>query len=565
MTRAADSREQLMTFSKRILHFSVAASLAFLIALAGFAVRAAAAPMEQEEEWFLTYKGDVPIGFTYARVTPLFPAEAPAAEKPRAARGARVKPPEPVPPERIEIYSRIWVRLGFGKDTIDSSIVSREVLSGAYRLESLESEWTIGDVKVEMEASVEGQKLTYTITNKKTKTKKTIDYPYGCIDAGAVSLLLKELNIEEKERRKFCVVNATPQGVKMGKLIVKENAMKEKGSGGDLDIDVYRLKTTLDGVPIDYRIDTRGRVLEAIQPTLGFVQRRVERSVIPKIDDLPGWDIENTTADVSPQEIPEQELKSVRYAVMWAGVEADELALTAANQTVEKIKKRRGRWSAFVTVTDKWATPTVKAPEKPSRRKSKKKAPEKPKPPPAAAPPAESPYLKQTPALPPESAVPAAVEEAAHGAKTPMRKVEMIAEWIYRNILPDPRSWREATTPDEILAAGIGMNKHYATLFAAMARAAGAPTRICAGKSYSFGFFVDHFWNEVYIDGRWIPVDATVSPATAPQPVNVKLAHGATVEEVSRTLSRLQPRLDIHIVEAVSADGKRLQVKSGGK
>ena len=71
-------------------------------------------------------------------------------------------------------------------------------------------------------------------------------------------------------------------------------------------------------------------------------------------------------------------------------------------------------------------------------------------------------------------------------------------------------------------------NEH-AVLFAALARAAGIPTKTAVGLLYMNRAFYYHAWNEVYL-GKWIPVDATFGecPASA---LHLKLAEGELSEQ----------------------------------
>ncbi len=51
--------------------------------------------------------------------------------------------------------------------------------------------------------------------------------------------------------------------------------------------------------------------------------------------------------------------------------------------------------------------------------------------------------------------------------------------------------------------------KQFATLFAALARASGIPTRYALGRRYLGGSYGYHVWNQIYYDKRWIDIDAT--------------------------------------------------------
>ncbi|NMC20269.1 MAG: transglutaminase domain-containing protein, partial [Thermogutta sp.] len=45
---------------------------------------------------------------------------------------------------------------------------------------------------------------------------------------------------------------------------------------------------------------------------------------------------------------------------------------------------------------------------------------------------------------------------------------------------------------------------------AALARARGFPARVAMGLLYHEGAFYYHMWTEVWLDGCWIPLDATL-------------------------------------------------------
>jgi transglutaminase-like putative cysteine protease len=52
----------------------------------------------------------------------------------------------------------------------------------------------------------------------------------------------------------------------------------------------------------------------------------------------------------------------------------------------------------------------------------------------------------------------------------------------------------------------------HACLLAAMLRAGGIPSRVSVGLVYAdkLGAFGGHMWTEAWLDGRWIPLDATL-------------------------------------------------------
>ncbi|MCX7962816.1 MAG: transglutaminase-like domain-containing protein [Burkholderiales bacterium] len=77
----------------------------------------------------------------------------------------------------------------------------------------------------------------------------------------------------------------------------------------------------------------------------------------------------------------------------------------------------------------------------------------------------------------------------------------------------------------------------HAWLFAALARAAGIPTRVVNGLAYSedFGGFLFHAWNESLVDGAWRAVDATFGQVHA-DATHLKLFEGETLAELAPLL-----------------------------
>jgi hypothetical protein len=87
----------------------------------------------------------------------------------------------------------------------------------------------------------------------------------------------------------------------------------------------------------------------------------------------------------------------------------------------------------------------------------------------------------------------------------PQEKVFKLIAWMQKNIEKKP----VISIPDALttLENRVGDCNEHAMLFAALARAAGIPTRLEAGIVYLHGRFYYHAWNAVFI-GRWVTADA---------------------------------------------------------
>lgn len=121
--------------------------------------------------------------------------------------------------------------------------------------------------------------------------------------------------------------------------------------------------------------------------------------------------------------------------------------------------------------------------------------------------------------------------------KNGLQAVRTISSWVYRNLEKRPTlSIPNALAVYELRAGDC--NEH-SVLFAALARAAGIPTRIVAGLLYSEDRFFYHAWNEVYL-GEWIAVDSLMNQVPA-DPTHIRLIVGELDRQVElvRTLGRL--------------------------
>ena len=154
-------------------------------------------------------------------------------------------------------------------------------------------------------------------------------------------------------------------------------------------------------------------------------------------------------------------------------------------------------------------------------------------------------------------AVKAAAESVAADSENPWEIA--LALWKYVDEAIYIKSYAVAFDPaSNVLATGKGDCTEHAVLLAALLRARGLPSRVVvgltqvpgiAGRKAIFGY---HAWNEVWIDGNWISLDAALGQA----PVDVShIALGVSavdgadpLRDVSAGLSRIMGNLDIEVL-----------------
>jgi hypothetical protein len=119
----------------------------------------------------------------------------------------------------------------------------------------------------------------------------------------------------------------------------------------------------------------------------------------------------------------------------------------------------------------------------------------------------ESEYLRDTIFIQSKNpAIIAAAKAIVKNEQDRIRAGRLICSWVYRNVRKEP----SITVPvaAEVLKTMRGDCNEHTTLYVALARAAGIPSRIALGLVYRNGFFYYHAWPEIYAKG-WVAVDPT--------------------------------------------------------
>jgi hypothetical protein len=141
---------------------------------------------------------------------------------------------------------------------------------------------------------------------------------------------------------------------------------------------------------------------------------------------------------------------------------------------------------------------------------------------------AESEFLKPSVTIQSDAPeIKAKLIEAIGSEKDGVAAARKLVSWVFTVV----EKQATASFPNalDVLRTMKGDCNEHAVLFAALARAAGIPTRTAVGLLYMNRAFYYHAWNEVFL-GKWIPVDATFGefPASA---LHLKLAQGELSEQ----------------------------------
>ena len=135
-------------------------------------------------------------------------------------------------------------------------------------------------------------------------------------------------------------------------------------------------------------------------------------------------------------------------------------------------------------------------------------------------------------------------KEILDGETNSLRAASRINDWVYDNL----KKTGSATIPSalDVLRAGEGDCNEHSALFAALARAAGIPTKTVSGTLYIDGRFYYHAWNEVFV-GEWVAADPTFGqfPADA---THIKFIEGDLAK--SSRIMKVVGKINLKILEA---------------
>jgi transglutaminase-like putative cysteine protease len=244
-----------------------------------------------------------------------------------------------------------------------------------------------------------------------------------------------------------------------------------------------------------YRMDEKAaRALDTPEPTRLSAGARAREALKPPSD------FAVATSVVADRAIPEPR-RVRRLTAEVAGIPDGGYVLVDARQRVATVPGRDGVRAYTIRAA---STPAADCPLPVTRPELKR-------------------YMAASPYLDMDRAEVKQLARSLRDVRSATRTASRIRAWIRRNLTPDysigvPRS---AT---DVLRTKSGVCRDYATLFGAVARAAGVPTRLVGGIVYADGRFFYHAWVECWT-GAWTPYDATLD-ADFVDATHVKFSQG---------------------------------------
>lgn len=156
-------------------------------------------------------------------------------------------------------------------------------------------------------------------------------------------------------------------------------------------------------------------------------------------------------------------------------------------------------------------------------------------------------FLEPTDRLPADHPeIVARAKEVVGEKEAPRKRVEKLVGWVSAHV---EDAVTDAPSPLDTLKSRKGNCQAHARLYAALARAAGIPTRFVSGLVHMEGKgLLYHSWAESFVQGSWIQVDPTFGQVPA-DATHVKLVEGETPDEMA-AIAGVVGRIRARVVEA---------------
>lgn len=136
-----------------------------------------------------------------------------------------------------------------------------------------------------------------------------------------------------------------------------------------------------------------------------------------------------------------------------------------------------------------------------------------------------------------------AAERIAENITDPARKAGLIGQWVYENVEKDLTVSLPSAV--DVLEVRKGDCNEHTSLYTALARSIGLPTKICIGIVYKDGYFYYHAWPAVYM-GSWLPLDPTFGQEVA-DAAHIKLLEGGFERQAD--LMRVVGKISVTVLE----------------
>jgi transglutaminase-like putative cysteine protease len=341
-----------------------------------------------------------------------------------------------------------------------------------------------------IDARYEPRQVVCAIDAGGQKSSKVVPIPAGVTLAGDPDLVGKESAVRMKVGQKTTLHFFEPMTMTIQK-VESQVLRTEKRAVGGKPVTVFLVKSSSSFAGgSESWVDSQGRTLED-RSDVGLRMIREDLGASPStLEYEPPQDFAIATAVKTAVKIPNPR-KATTLRLRITGIPDESLILSDARQRVVERMPTGGAVTAVYQMQAR-ELPATALPVVAGR---------------AVKGTGDAPYLGIT-----DPTVVAKAAELAAGEKDRAVLARRVRAWV-KGHMQKPNNVGTPRSAAEIMRSRDGVCRDYATLFAAVARAAGVPTRVCSGIVYMNDSFFYHAWVECQLqegDDGWYAFDPTL-------------------------------------------------------
>lgn len=375
------------------------------------------------------------------------------------------------------------------KDTVKTTFRVLSVETPDGKLLRFESESPLGKTA----GKVAGERLTMETVTPGKRVPSTIAWSAEYAGPFALEQTLLHEPMQPGQRRKIeCLEPLTNQ------VAAVELAAKDYGPVKLLDgaVELLCIDTVTrlpDGNAINATVwtDRTGQILKMHQLAMNLETYRTTKTVALAGGDAPRFDLSADMAIGVERALEHpRETRRIRYRVQLKGGDPAAVFVVGPSQRVKSVDAGTAEVTVYAV--------------RPGREDGNRDAPQDP---PTAGDREPNNMLQSD-----DPQIVAEARQVVADEKEPWKIAVALEAYVNREIVKKNFSQVFATAA-EVVKNREGDCTEHAVFLAALARARGIPARTAIGLVYvgAKRAFLYHMWTEVYVDNRWIPLDATVA------------------------------------------------------
>ena len=391
---------------------------------------------------------------------------------------------------KVEQTMTLTVKRFGDSATIEMRYADTETPDG--QLLGFESELRQGPTPTRTVGRVEGNQLHIELTTEGQRQQMTVPWTPGLGGMLAPDLSLLRDPMKPGQRRTIKHFTIADNQVSETEMVAgqEESVPLLAGSFRLLRIDCVERLSGGQKIKGVVWADASGESLKSWQEPMNMESFRVPKEVATAKTEPVTVDLGRATLVPIAGPLPDRphDSRQIRYRVHLDGSDPSEVFVSGPSQQVKRIDANTAEVTVYAI--------------RPGRKDGNAAA--------ADDPPTDA-DRKPNNFLQSDDARIVADARAAAGAETAPWRVAVALERFVHEAVNLKDFTQAFATAAEVARTREGDCTEHAVYLAALARARGIPSRVAVGLvcvSRTFGY---HMWAEVYVDGRWIPLDATLA------------------------------------------------------